>query len=103
MVKKKKGQVVSIKGGVEHWNVGFTKGDWFNPLVQNQTVEGVLTKVFQTDSKYRNKREDSQAYGKKSKVNYEFMRDGDKPPLCFGETSGSLQAMIDSLNIGDRI
>ena len=102
MVKKKKGSVVTKKGKVENWNIGFTKGDWFNPLVQDQKLEGVFLKTFQTDSKFKNTRENSAAFGKKAKVNYEFARDG-KNPFCIGETSGPLQALFDSLSPGDRL
>ena len=63
-VEKKKGPVVIKKGKVENWNIGFTKGDWFNPLVQDQNLEGVFLKTFQTDSKYKNTRENSVAFGK---------------------------------------
>lgn len=106
MGKEKKNQVkpiVNKKGGEELWNIGFTKGDWFDPLKQNQTIEGVFTRTFRSESKFKNTRENSEAYGKKEKVNYEFQRDKGQVPICIGETSGPLQSLFDSLNPGDWI
>lgn len=104
MVKKKKNKVVGIKGkdGRERFNLNFSKGEWFNPLKQNQVIEGVFTKTFVTDSKFKNTRENSEAFGKNAKVNYEITRDKGTP-ICISETGGPIQSLLDSLNVGDRV
>lgn len=79
------------------------RGKWFQPLQQNQIIKGVFTREFKTDSKFKNSREDSDNFGKKTKSNYEITLDGNKGKINFSEGGGPLQALLDALSIGDRV
>ncbi len=94
MGKKKKGKVVDYKTDF--------KGGWFDPLKQNQTIQGVFVREFATDSDFKNTREDSDNFGKKKKSNYEIKLDGGGA-VNFSESSGPLQALLDDLTPGDRV
>lgn len=77
-------------------------GKWFDPLAGKQTLEGEFTRTFTTSSKFKNLREGSDCFGKKEKLNYEFVKeDGSK--FVLGEGGGPLQAMLDDLKPGNKV
>jgi hypothetical protein len=103
MVTKKKNKVVKkIKGGRVHYDMTRQKGAWFDPLIMNQTIEGVFTKTFDTKSDYKNSREASSHFGKKMKTNYEITKSSGGA-VILSEGGGPLQDLLEDLRIGDFI